>query len=55
MLLGDHKGNTPVYVQLKEEKKAVRMMPSVDLGTGIEEALQLSYGKDRVLVRETKK
>ena len=53
-LLKERKGHTPVYVQLKKEKKAVRVLPSVDLGAGVQAALELSYGKDRVIVRETK-
>ena len=53
-VLGDHRGFTPVYVQLGEEKKGFRCPANVDLDTGIEEALILEYGRDRVLVRVKK-
>ncbi len=53
-VLGEHKGFTPVYVQLGEEKKGFRSPANVDLDTGIEEALILEYGRDRVLVRVKK-
>ena len=53
-VLGEHKGFTPVYVQLGEEKKGFRCPANVDLDTGIEEALILEYGRDRVLVRVKK-
>ena len=53
-VLGEHRGFTPVYVQLGEEKKGFRCPANVDLDTGIEEALILEYGRDRVLVRVKK-
>ncbi|MBO4591980.1 MAG: DNA polymerase III subunit alpha [Eubacterium sp.] len=53
-VLGEHIGYTPVFVQLKKEKQAKRMAASVDLKTGIEEALKLEFGSDRVIVREKK-
>ena len=53
-VLGEHRGFTPVYVQLGEEKKGFRCPANVDLDTGIEEALILEYGRDKVLVRVKK-
>ena len=53
-ILGEHVGFTPVYVQLKKEKQARRMSVNVDLNSGIEEALKLEYGADRVIVRDSK-
>lgn len=53
-ILGEHIGFTPVYVQLKKEKQARRMSVNVDLSSGIEEALKLEFGADRVIVRDSK-
>ncbi len=54
MLLKEHIGFTPVYIQLREEKRAVRAVCNVDIDSHIEDALVLEYGRDRVLVREKK-
>ena len=53
-ILEEHRGNCPVYVQLK----ATRQMKSmgrgfcVDENSGILYSLQMEYGKDRVLLRD---
>ena len=52
LLFKEHMGYTPVYIQLKEEKRAVRSLSKVDISSHIEEALVLEYGRDRVLIRE---
>ncbi len=53
-LLKDKVGMSPVYVQLSEEKKAVRMNTRVDLSKGVESVLKLEYGQDRVMVVKKK-
>ncbi|MBP3234242.1 MAG: DNA polymerase III subunit alpha [Eubacterium sp.] len=50
-ILKPRAGFTPVYIQLKEEKRAVKSYISADLKKGAEEALILEFGKERVLVR----
>ena len=50
-ILNNHRGYTPVYVQLKKEKQAKKSSICVDLSSGIESALKLEVGPDRVLVR----
>ncbi|MBO6166193.1 MAG: DNA polymerase III subunit alpha [Eubacterium sp.] len=49
-----HPGFTPVYVQLKEEMKMKKLANTVNVRTGIVDALKLEYGPDMVLVREKK-
>ncbi len=49
-----HLGFTPVYVQLKEEMKMKKLANTVNVRTGIVDALKLEYGPDMVLVREKK-
>lgn len=53
-LLEEHKGNCPVYVQLKATRQAKNMGRGfcVDENSGILYSLQMEYGKDRVLLRE---
>lgn len=53
-VLKSRAGYTPVYIQLKEEKRAVKSYVDADLGKGAEEALVLEFGRDRVLVRDKK-
>lgn len=53
-VLKEHLGHTPVYIQLREESKCVTCSLGVDLDTGIEEALKLEYGQDKVIIRERK-
>ena len=53
-VLKEHLGHTPVYIQLREEAKCVTCSLGVDLETGIEEALKLEYGQDKVIIRERK-
>ena len=53
-LLMDHKGFAPVYVQLKKEKKGMRLVHKVDPDSGVIDALKLEYGIDRVISRNTK-
>ncbi len=53
-VLKQHLGFTPVYVQLKAEKRAVKAYFEVDLKSGIEDALRLELGSDRILVRKKK-
>ena len=50
----DHKGFAPVYVQLKKEKKGMRLVHKVDPDSGVIDALKLEYGIDRVISRNTK-
>lgn len=52
MLAAAHPGQTPVFVQLKEEKKGLRTGLAAGIATGIEDALKLEYGPENVLVRE---
>ncbi len=54
VVLKQHLGYTPVYIQLKAEKKAVKAYFEADLESGVEKALQLELGSDRVLVRKKK-
>ena len=54
-VLKSRAGFTPVYVQLKEEKRAVKSYVAADLDKGAEDALVLEFGRDRVLVRDKKK
>jgi DNA polymerase-3 subunit alpha len=54
VVLKQHLGYTPVYIQLKAEKKAVKAYFETDLESGVEKALQLELGSDRVLVRKKK-
>ena len=49
-----HPGFTPVYVQLREEMKMKKLANTVNVRTGIVDALKLEYGPDMVLVREKK-
>ena len=49
-ILRQHLGLTPVMIQLKDEKTGKRLREAVDLESGIEEALVLEYGRDRVKV-----
>jgi hypothetical protein len=51
----NYPGFTPVYVQLKEEKKMKQLSVTVNVRTGIVDALKLEYGTDMVLVRDRKK
>jgi len=53
-VLNEHRGYTPVYVQLMKENKAMMNSIKVDVKSGVEEALVLEYGRDRVLVRDKK-
>ncbi|MCR5213445.1 MAG: DNA polymerase III subunit alpha [Eubacterium sp.] len=53
-LIRDKSGYSPVYVQLSDEGKAVRMNARVDLSTGVENVLKLEYGQDRVMVIKKK-
>ena len=54
-ILMDYKGYSPVYVQLKEEKQAKRMALTVDADSGVEDALKLEFGPERVIVRKMDK
>lgn len=51
-ILQEHRGYTSVFVQLKEEEKAMLSSDKVDINSGIIEALSLEYGRDRVLIRD---
>ena len=53
-VLKEHMGFTPVYIQIRDIKKAVKAYINVDLNSGVEEALKLEFGGDRVLVRDKK-
>ena len=53
-MLAEHPGKTPVYVQLKEEKKGVPIHGSVHVDDSLMKQLQLEYGANAVLVREAK-
>lgn len=53
-VLKEHLGHTPVYIQLRQESKCVTCSLGVDLDSGIEEALKLEYGQDKVIIRERK-
>lgn len=50
-----HPGHTPVFVQLKDEKKMKRLSFTVSVRNGIVDALKLEYGPDMVLVRDKSK
>ena len=45
-------GYSPIYVQLKEEKQMKKLSMTANVRTGIEGALKLEYGADKVLVRK---
>lgn len=53
-ILKQHPGLSPVFIQLKEEKKGLQSFIKVDLDTGIEDALKLEYGVDNVVVVDRK-
>ncbi len=52
-ILEQHKGNCPVYVQLKTTRQVKNMGRGfcVNENSGILYSLQMEYGKDRVLLR----
>ena len=54
-LLRESPGRTPVYVQLKEEKKRVEIRRPVHVDDSLLKKLQLEYGENSVLVREAKR
>ena len=53
-ILEQHKGNCPVYVQLKTTRQVKNMGRGfcVNENSGILYSLQMEYGKDRVLLRD---
>ena len=51
-ILKEHKGYSPVFVQLLEENQWKKLVTTVDLDSGVERALKLEYGTDKVLVRD---
>ena len=53
-LLSEKPGRTPVYVQLKEERKRVVIRRTVHVDDSLLKRLQLEYGENFVLVREVK-
>ena len=53
-LLMDHKGFSPVYVQLRAERSRKQMKCFVDPESGVIDALKLEYGIDKVIVRDKK-
>ena len=53
-LLSEKPGRTPVYVQLKEERKRVAIRRTVHVDDSLLKRLQLEYGENSVLVREVK-
>ncbi|MCR5544644.1 MAG: DNA polymerase III subunit alpha [Eubacterium sp.] len=55
IIFSEHSGFTPVYIQIKDIKKAVKARTGVNINSHIEEALVLEFGQDRVLVRQKKK
>lgn len=56
-ILEEYKGNCPVYVQIREPRCAKNMGRGfmVNEESGVVYALQMEYGKDRVIVRDAKK
>ena len=54
-LLTEYPGSTCVYVQLKEEHKAVQMRRMVHVDDALMKRLQLEYGETSVLVRNVTK
>ncbi|MBR0145961.1 MAG: DNA polymerase III subunit alpha [Eubacterium sp.] len=54
-LLSEKPGRTPVYVQLKEERKRVAIRRTVHVDDSLLKRLQLEYGENSVLVRDAKK
>jgi DNA polymerase-3 subunit alpha len=54
-LLMDYRGFAPVFVQLRQEKKGMKLVYKVDPESGVIDALKLEYGIDRVITRETKR
>ena len=56
-ILEEHKGSCPVYVQLKATRQAKNMGRGfcVDENSGVLYALQMEYGKDKVLLRDAQK
>ena len=53
-ILEEYKGSCPVYVQLKKTHQAKNMGRGfcVNENSGVVAALQMEYGKDRVLIRD---
>ena len=51
-ILKSHSGYTPVFIQLKAEKRAVKSYNKVNLKTGILDALRLELGEGRVITRK---
>ncbi|MBQ6230559.1 MAG: DNA polymerase III subunit alpha [Eubacterium sp.] len=54
-LLMDYRGFSPVFVQLRQEKKGMKLRFSVDPESGVTDALKLEFGIDRVITRESKR
>lgn len=54
-LLMDYRGFAPVFVQLRQEKKGMKLVYKVDPESGVIDALKLEYGIDRVITRKTKR
>ena len=51
-ILKRYRGYSPVFVQLMEESQWKKLYTTVDLDSGVERALKLEYGTDKVLVRD---
>ncbi|SEP74555.1 DNA polymerase III catalytic subunit, DnaE type [Lachnospiraceae bacterium NE2001] len=54
-ILKAHRGFTPVFVQLMEENQWKKLWTTVDLDSGVVQALKLEYGTDNVITRTKKK
>ena len=54
-LLMDYRGFAPVFVQLRQEKKGMKLVYKVNPESGVIDALKLEYGIDRVITRESKR
>ena len=50
-IIRDYPGYSNVYIQLKAEKKAVKLLYTAEAGCDLEEELKRIYGEDRILIR----
>lgn len=50
-IIRDYPGYSNVYIQLKAEKKAVKLVYTAEAGNELKEELERVYGEDRILIR----
>ena len=50
-IIRDYPGYSNVYIQLRAEKKAVKLVYTAEAGCDLKEELEKIYGEDRVIIR----